>query len=69
MCEEVEGNAIEQNEIEQDIENGKLLLATKGGHTHIHTLMHAQRMISNRAENEEYILHAPHGLLCLPPFL
>jgi len=33
---EVEGNTIEQNEIEQDIENGKSLLATKDEHTHSH---------------------------------
>lgn len=36
VCEGVKGNT-EQNEIEQDIENGKLQLATKKARTHLHT--------------------------------
>lgn len=57
VCEEVEGNTIEQNEIEQGIENGKLLFSTKGGHTQTHT--HAQRLeIELRMYSIFVILHS-----------
>lgn len=55
VCVEVEGNTIEQKEIEQDIENGKLPLASKGGHTHTD----AERLeIELRMYSIYFILHS-----------
>lgn len=52
-------NTIEKNEIEQDIENGKLLLSTKGG------LTHSCRKTWCRAGDVQYILQPAQSLLCL----